>query len=111
MSIAEQFAGLEMESLIGGPLKVAEEVGSPAVSPTADFSHDVGIDADGKTSAASLSDEEQSADDTGTSNPEEKKGIAPVLTNVPFPGLQIDKVNVCFEMEVKQSEEPEKAPG
>lgn len=114
MSIAEQFAGLEMEGLIGGSLKAAEEAGSPAASSTADFSHDVGIDADGELPAAPLGDEEHSADDAGTcnpgtGNPEEKKGKTPMPTIVPIPNLQIDETNMCFDMEVKQTEKPQKA--
>lgn len=57
MSIAEQFAGLDMESLIGGPLTVAEDDSNLLARSKADFIDDVCIDADGKDHTTALEDE------------------------------------------------------
>lgn len=105
MSIAEQFAGLGMESLIGGPLTAAEDDSNLLTRSTADFNDDVCIDADGKDCTTALENEKCSANDDGTKNPEEKKVDVPMLAIAPIPGLQVDKVDMHFDMEVRQSGE------
>lgn len=109
MSVAEQFAGLDMKSLIGGPLTAAADASILLARSTADFINDVGFDANGKVRTAAFGYERRSANDDGTSNLEEMKVAVPMLTIVPIPNLQIDEVNVLFDMEVKQSEKSEKS--
>ncbi|MCI8483105.1 MAG: DUF2589 domain-containing protein [Lachnospiraceae bacterium] len=109
MSIAEQFAGLDMKSLIGGPLTAAADASILLARSTADFINDVGFDANGRVRTASFGYQRRSANDDGTSNLEEMKVAVPVLAIVPIPNLQVDEVNVLFDMEVKQSEKSEKA--
>ncbi len=109
MSVAEQFAGLDMKSLIGGPLTAAADASILLARSTADFINDVGFDANGKVRTAAFGYERRSANDDGTSNPEEMKVAVPMLAIVPIPNLQIDEVNVLFDMEVKQSEKSEKS--
>ncbi len=109
MSVAEQFAGLDMKSLIGGPLTAAADASILLARSTADFINDVGFDANGKVRTAAFGYERRSANDDGTSNLEEMKVAVPMLAIVPIPNLQIDEVNVLFDMEVKQSERSEKS--
>lgn len=109
MSVAEQFAGLDMKSLIGGPLTAAADASILLARSTADFINDVGFDANGKVRTAAFGYERRSANDDGTSNLEEMKVAVPMLAIVPIPNLQIDEVNVLFDMEVKQSEKLEKS--
>lgn len=109
MSVAEQFAGLDMKSLIGGPLTAAADASILLARSTADFINDVGFDANGKVRTAAFGYERRSANDDGTSNLEEMKVAVPMLAIVPIPNLQIDEVNVLFDMEVKQSEKSEKS--
>ncbi len=109
MSVAEQFAGLDMKSLIGGPLTAAADASILLARSTADFINDVGFDANGKVRTAAFGYERRSANDDGTSNLEEMKVAVPMLAIVPIPNLQIDEVNVLFDMEVKRSEKLEKS--
>jgi hypothetical protein len=109
MSVAEQFAGLDMKSLIGGPLTATADASILLARSTADFINDVGFDANGKIRTAAFGYERRSTNDDGTSNLEEMKVAVPMLAIVPIPNLQIDEVNVLFDMEVKQSEKSEKA--
>lgn len=107
MSIAEQFAGLDMQNLIGGPLMAAADANMYLAQATAQFINDVGIDADGKVRTASFGYEKRTANEDGTSNVDTMKVDIPMLSIVPIPNLQVDEVNVLFDMEVKQSEKSE----
>ena len=109
MSVAEQFAGLDMKSLIGGPLTAAADASILLARSTAEFINDVGFDARGKIRTAAFGYERRSVNEDGTSNLEEMKVAVPMLAIVPIPNLQIDEVNVLFDMEVKQSERSEKS--
>ncbi|MCH5255250.1 MAG: DUF2589 domain-containing protein, partial [Lachnospiraceae bacterium] len=44
MAIAEQFAGLNMDQLIGGPLSAAADASTQLANSTADFINRVGFD-------------------------------------------------------------------
>ena len=79
MSVAEQFAGLDMKSLIGGPLTAAADASILLARSTADFINDVGFDANGKVRTAAFGYERRSANDDGTSNLEEMKVAVPML--------------------------------
>ncbi|MEY8393092.1 DUF2589 domain-containing protein [Lachnospiraceae bacterium 45-W7] len=109
MSVTEQFAGLDMKNLIGGPLTAAADASILLARSTAEFINDVGFDANGKVRTASFGYQKRSANEDGTSNLEEMQVAVPVLAIVPIPNLQIDEVNVLFDMEVKQSEKSEKS--
>lgn len=74
---------------------------------TAEFINDVGIDADGKVRTASFGYEKRTANEDGTSNVDTMKVDVPMLSIVPIPNLQVDEVNILFDMEVKQSEKAE----
>ena len=107
MSVTEQFAGLDMQNLIGAPLTAAADASVSLARSTADFINDVGFEADGKVRTAAFGYEKRTANEDGTSNLEEMKVAVPILAIVPIPNLQIDEVNVLFDMEVKQSEKSE----
>lgn len=109
MAIAEQFAGLDMESLIGGPLSAAANASTQLANSTADFINRVGFDNDGKVRTVAFAYQKRSMNDDGTSNLDEMKVDVPMLAIVPIPNLQVDEVNILFDMEVKQSEKSEKS--
>lgn len=104
MAIAEQFAGLEMDKLIGAPLTAAADASISLANSTADFINRVGFDANGEARKVAFMYQKRSVNEDGTSNLDEMKVDVPMLAIVPIPNLQIDEVNVLFDMEVKQSE-------
>lgn len=107
MAIAEQFAGLEMDKLIGGPLTAAADASTLLANSTADFINRIGFDASGKARTVAFMYQKRSMNEDGTSNLDEMKIDVPMLAIVPIPNLQVDEVNILFDMEVKQSEKQE----
>lgn len=113
-SIGDQFKGLDMHSLIAGPLLAACEAQSMLAASTAKFIQEVGLETSGdgkvskvKTTAFSfqrglLGENGQS---TGT---ETVKMEVPLLSIVKIPTLAIDDMNITFDMEVKSAESSEK---
>ncbi len=104
MAIAEQFAGLDMKNLIGAPLSAAADASLQLANSTAEFINKVGFDDTGKLRTVSFGYQKRTANEDGTSNLDEMKVDVPMLAIVPIPNLQVDEVNVLFDMEVKQSE-------
>lgn len=109
MAIAEQFAGLNMDQLIGAPLRAAADASALLANSTADFINRVGFDGEGKVRTVAFAYQKRSVNEDGTSNLDEMKVDVPMLAIVPIPNLQVDEVNVLFDMEVKQSEREESA--
>ncbi len=109
MAIAEQFAGLQMDQLIGGPLSAAADASTLLANSTADFINRVGFDAEGKVRNVAFGYQRRTPNEDGTSSLDEMKVSVPMLAIVPIPNLQIDEVNILFDMEVKQSERQESA--
>lgn len=109
MAIAEQFAGLQMDQLIGAPLRAAADASTQLANSTADFINRVGFDNSGKVRTVAFGYQRRSTNEDGTSNLDEMKVDIPMLAIVPIPNLQVDEVNVLFDMEVKQSERQESA--
>lgn len=107
MAIAEQFAGLQMDQLIGAPLRAAADASTLLANSTADFINRVGFDNDGKVRTVTFAYQRNSVNEDGTSNLDEMKVDVPMLAIVPIPNLQVDEVNILFDMEVKQSEKQE----
>lgn len=107
MPIAEQFAGLRMDELIGGPLSAAADASRQLAHSTAEFIQYVGFNRDGSTKTARFAYQKRTMNDDGTSNLEDMNVEIPMLAIVPIPNLQIDEVNILFDMEVKQSEKSE----
>ncbi len=104
MAIAQQFAGLDMKQLIGGPLSAAAEASTLLANSTADFINKVGFDNTGKVRTVAFGYQKRSMNEDGTSNLDEMKIDIPMLAIVPIPNLQVDEVNILFDMEVRQSE-------
>ncbi len=107
MAIAEQFAGLDMEQLIGSPLRAAAGASKQLADSTAEFINRVGFDETGKLRTVAFAYQKHSVNEDGTSNLDEMKVDLPMLAIVPIPNLQVDEVNILFDMEVKQSEKQE----
>ncbi|MBD5541434.1 MAG: DUF2589 domain-containing protein [Lachnospiraceae bacterium] len=104
MAIGEQFAGLPIDMLIGAPLTAAAKASMLMAKTTSDFIDYVGFDEKGKVRTAAFMYQKRTMNDDGTSNLDELKVEVPMLAIAPIPNLQVDEVNVLFDMEVKQSE-------
>lgn len=109
MGISEQFSGLPMKDLIGSPLAAAADASINLANSTADFINRVGFDKDGNVRNVAFKYEKISRNEDGTLNLDAMKVDVPMLAIVPIPNLQVDEVNVLFDMEVKQSEKNESA--
>ncbi len=109
MGIGEQFAGLDMANLIGGPLTAAADASVLLAQSTADFINKVGFDADQNARKVAFSFQRMEPDADGSINQSEMKVEVPLLAIVPIPNLQIDEVNILFDMEVKQCEKSEQS--
>ncbi|MBD5502331.1 MAG: DUF2589 domain-containing protein [Lachnospiraceae bacterium] len=107
MKIAEQFAGLQMDQLIGGPLRAAADANAHMANSTADFINKIGFDNKGNVRNVMFGYQKRTANEDGTSNLDELKVAVPILAIVPIPNLQVDEVNILFDMEVKQSQREE----
>lgn len=77
MSIGDKFTGLDMEELIGKPLKAADETKKRLNQSTEEFIKEIGFD--------------------------DQHTKCPLLSLVPIPNLHIDDINVEFDMEIKES--------
>ncbi len=104
MAIGGQFAGLPIDMLIGAPLTAAAKASLLMANSTANFIDRVGFDEKGKLRTADFMYQKRSMNDDGTSNLDEMRIQVPMLAITPIPNLQVDEVNVIFDMEVKQSE-------
>lgn len=109
VNIANQFSGLDMAALIGGPLSAACNAQSMLAKSTLDFIEEVGLEAsDGKgerkvrTANFSFTRAADSAE-AGKMSTEDVEMKIPLLAIVNVPALSIDKVNITFDMEVKSS--------
>lgn len=113
ISMADQFKGLPMRDLIGGPLQAACEAQVLLAKATADFIHDVGLmEVDGVTRARQVSfsftrpagQAGQPGEDTALAYQEEKVDLSvPLLAILNVPALSVRKVDITFDMEVKSS--------
>jgi hypothetical protein len=107
--VGEQFAGLDMENLIGAPLTAAANASVLLAQSAADFIQRVGFDKQEKVRTVQFKFNRQSTMDDGNIGVDEMAVDVPLLAIVPIPNLQIDEVNILFDMEVKQSERSEKS--
>ncbi|MCG8577672.1 MAG: DUF2589 domain-containing protein [Flavobacteriales bacterium] len=113
-SIANQFKGLPMEVLIGGPLKAACDANVLMAKATANFINDVGFDTEIKEVGGEkeitrhprmvdFSYEKPGKNEEGKPTIEVVKIEVPILAIVPIPNLQVNNVDITFDMEVKNS--------
>lgn len=108
VNMADQFKGLPMESLIGGPLEAAVSANVRMAQSTADFINNVGFEQtkEGKAGPTRMVDfdyERPGIDEDGARTIEAVKIRVPMLAIVPIPNLQVENVDVTFDMEVKSS--------
>lgn len=114
VSMQDQFSGLDMGALIGGPLKAACDAQVLLAKATSDFIENVGMDAvdeNGvrKVRTVDFSFERPSTSPDGEGIGTEKVNLSvPLLSIVKVPTLAVDDVNVTFDMEVKSSVRSEK---
>lgn len=107
--IATQFSGLPMADLIGGPLQAACDAQVSLANATADFIRQVGFNEDGsQVKMVSFSftrpGENAITSPTGTDYGQERVEMnVPLLTLVNTPALSIKRVNITFDMEVKNT--------
>ena len=119
VSMSDQFKGLPMEDLIGGPLNAAVLANTNMARATADFIKEVGFETTSEKQADGTVKESSSVrsvsfdferpgimydkDGTAQRTIEVVKMRVPLLAIVPIPTLQVDTVDVVFDMEVKSS--------
>lgn len=102
LSVANQFSGLPMASLIGAPLQAACNAQLQLANATANFVRTVGLDESGKSTRTVDFKYEQVKEDGTT----QKMNVeVPLLSIVKIPSLAINTVNITFDMEVKAAEE------
>lgn len=106
-SIGGQFKGLDMKQLIGAPLEATADASINLARSTANFINTVGFQEDGSTRNTSFKYNKKDVDDDGNVVDQEMSIDVPLLAIVPIPNLQVDEVNVLFDMEVKSSESHE----
>lgn len=112
MNIGDQFKGLPMEDLIGGPLSAAVKSNTDLAKSTAAFINDIGFEKvkdengaimPGPARMVDFVFERPGQDKEGNATVEEVKMKVPMLAIVPIPNLQVDLVDITFDMEVKSS--------
>lgn len=114
IQMADQFRGLDMSALIGGPLKAACEAQMMLASSTSDFIENVGFvkDKDSKTSVVRTTEfsftRTGAPDEKGNPTKERVSMSVPFLSITKIPTLMINNVNISFDMEVKSSASSER---
>lgn len=108
VSMANQFSGLDMAALIGGPLTAACNAQTMLARSTLNFIEEVGLepaDANGvrKVRTANFSFDRTADGTDGKMGSENVEMNVPLLAIVNVPALSIDTVDVTFDMEVKSS--------
>ena len=93
-SVDDKFKGLDMQSLVAGPLSAACEAQSKLVASTVKFIQDVGLEG--------VPGENGKSDGTESVNME-----VPLLSIVKVPTLAIEDIDIKFDMEVKSVESSE----
>ncbi|MCM1062039.1 MAG: DUF2589 domain-containing protein [Eubacterium sp.] len=107
MSVSNQFSGLDMKNLIGAPLSAAADASVQLAQSTANFINNVGFDSDGKVRNVDFGYSRRVNNDDGTIEVQDLNVKIPMLAITPIPNLQVDEVNITFDMEVKESEQSE----
>ena len=107
VKMSDQFGGLPMDQLIGGPLKAACDSQIQLAKATADFIQKVGleVDADGVMKARTVDFAYTKPVNDGNGGYTDAKFDlnVPILTILNTPALQVKEVEVDFTMEVKSS--------
>jgi hypothetical protein len=116
VNMSDQFKGLPMADLIGGPLNAACEAQVKLAQSTADFIKVIGFNAptgddpySGGTRTAlfrfkrPVDNPSVTPGDPGSTKEEEVEICVPLLSIVKVPNLSITTVDITFDMEVKSS--------
>lgn len=107
VKMSDQFGGLPMDQLIGGPLKAACDSQIQLAKATADFIQNVGLvaDKDGvmRTRTVDFTYSKPVNDGNGGFTEVENKLDVPLLAILNTPSLAVKQVEVEFTMEVKSS--------
>ncbi len=108
VKMSDQFGGLPMDQLIGGPLKAACSAQVLLAKASSDFIKDVGLDTDatGKIMTARTVDfsfNKPVQDPDGTTKMQKVDLKVPLLAILNTPSLSVKEVDVQFTMEVKSS--------
>jgi hypothetical protein len=114
--MAQQFSGLPMKSLIGGPLQAAAEAQQSLAMTQTNYILNTGFsrieDGNGKllgykpiTAAIEMSGTRPVVDAQGRVTPANSALTMdfPILTMMPIPSLAVTEVDITFDMEVKSS--------
>ena len=104
VKMAEEFGGLPMESLIGGPLQAACDAQTMLAGATARFIEEVGLVKEGdkqvvRTVGFSFNRSANGDDGNGPASEKVEMNI-PLLAMVKVPSLSIDLVDITFDMEI-----------
>lgn len=103
MGNTDKFADLGMSQLISSPVETECESKVTLAQSTADFINEVGFDENGKARTVSFQYEKPIINQAQKIDIETVKLDVPMLSIVPIPNLQVDEVNVVFDMEVHKS--------
>jgi hypothetical protein len=108
VKMSDQFAGLPMSDLIGGPLQAACDAQVMLAKATADFIQDVGLEQDDATKAWStrtvdFTFDRPVADTSGGSTTETVNLKVPLLAIINTPCLSVKEATVNFTMSVSSS--------
>ncbi|MBD1557267.1 DUF2589 domain-containing protein [Vibrio sp. S9_S30] len=111
VKMSDQFGGLPMDQLIGGPLSAACDAQVTLAKATSDFIENVGFekDANGNTSVRMVPfsfekpEQVKQADGSVAIESTKYKVSVPFISIVSVPTLQVSEVDVNFMMEVKSS--------
>jgi len=107
VNMADQFAGLPMGDLIGGPLMAACDAQTQLALAQADFIDQVGLEVgeDGvkRTRQVTFQVKRPVVHDDGSVDVNTVEVSAPLLSILNIPSLAVQEVKVNFQMEVKSS--------
>ena len=107
VKMSDQFGGLPMDQLIGGPLKAACDSQVQLAKATADFIQNVGLETDAngvvKARTVDFTYTKPVNDGNGGYTEVTNQLDVPILAILNTPSLQVKEVEVDFTMEVKSS--------
>tara|TARA_R100001015_G_C4635214_1_gene204042 strand:- start:1213 stop:1851 length:639 start_codon:yes stop_codon:yes gene_type:complete len=107
VKMSDQFGGLPMDQLIGGPLKAACDSQVQLAKATADFIQNVGLETDSngivKARTVDFTYTKPVNDGAGGYTEVTNQLDVPILAILNTPSLQVKEVEVDFTMEVKSS--------
>ena len=99
MDIDEQFTGLDMSALINEPLKATDGASMELTQSTGDFFKSAEFAKDGNPMSTSFKFDKKIIKDDGTFDTKQMRLNPPLLSIVPIPHLQMEDVDVIFNME------------